>query len=83
MCTVCVCYKEDADTPTKEEYEVAKFLRFNIPSKEGKLMGMAVQYFLGKCHSTQVKLRMLLNIIPKEFMGAQCFLGKFHLSRCM
>lgn len=55
MCTVCVCYKEDADTPTKEEYEVAKFLRFNIPSKEGKLMGMAVQYFLGKCYPTQVK----------------------------
>ncbi|KAI0226356.1 hypothetical protein LSAT2_023045, partial [Lamellibrachia satsuma] len=42
---------EDADTPTKEEYEVAKLLRFNIPIlKKAKLMGMAVQYFLALCH---------------------------------
>ena len=48
MFVVSGCWQDDTETPTKEEYEVAKFLRFNVPSKEGKLMGMAVQYFLGK-----------------------------------
>jgi len=48
MFVVSGCWQDDTETPTKEEYEVAKFLRFNVPSKEGKLMGMAVQYFLGE-----------------------------------
>ena len=39
---------ESGEKPTKEEYAVGKFLRFNIPIKEGKLMGMTVQYFKGK-----------------------------------
>merc|ERR1711893_230014 len=35
----------EPEKPTKEEYAVGKHLRFNVPVKEGKLMGMTVQYF--------------------------------------
>merc|ERR1711976_709696 len=38
--------QDEVEKPTKEEYAVAKFLRFNVPSKEGKLMGRTVQYFI-------------------------------------
>ncbi|XP_064611152.1 translocation protein SEC62-like [Liolophura sinensis] len=37
---------ENADPPTKEEYAVAKYLRFNCPLREGKLVGMSVQCFI-------------------------------------
>jgi hypothetical protein len=40
-------FQEEEEKPTKEEYAVGKFLRFKVPSKEGKLMGMTVQYFIG------------------------------------
>lgn len=40
-------FQEGPEKPTKEEYAVAKFLRFNVPSREGKLVGMTVQYFIG------------------------------------
>ena len=44
----CIFFQEGPEKPTKEEYAVAKFLRFNVPSREGKLVGMTVQYFIGK-----------------------------------
>merc|ERR1712002_879509 len=34
------------EKPTKEDYAVAKHLRFNLPVKEGKLVGITVQYFI-------------------------------------
>ncbi|RUS80292.1 hypothetical protein EGW08_011930 [Elysia chlorotica] len=37
----------EEEKPTKEEYAVAKFLRFNLPPREGKLHGMEVQCFFG------------------------------------
>ncbi|GFN91780.1 translocation protein sec62 [Plakobranchus ocellatus] len=39
--------KLEEEKPTKEEYAVAKFLRFNLPSREGKLHGMEVHCFFG------------------------------------
>ena len=42
------------EKPSKQEYAVAKHLRFNVPVKEGKLVGMTVQYFIGK-HSPSQK----------------------------
>ena len=41
-------FQEEPEKPTKEEYEVAKFLRFNVPSKEAKLMSLPVQCFVGE-----------------------------------
>merc|ERR1712029_1001492 len=38
--------EDDNEKPTKEEYAVAKHLRFNLPTKQGKLVGMPVQYFV-------------------------------------
>lgn len=38
------------DKPTPEQYAVAKYLRFNLPAKEAKLVGMTVQYFIGRLH---------------------------------
>ncbi|XP_013388217.1 translocation protein SEC62-like [Lingula anatina] len=38
----------ESEKPTKEEYAVGKYLRFNVPCKEGKLMGMDVKYFIAK-----------------------------------
>ncbi|ESO91209.1 hypothetical protein LOTGIDRAFT_182505 [Lottia gigantea] len=38
--------EEEAVVPTKEEYAVAKFLRFNVPVREGKLVGMPVKCFI-------------------------------------
>merc|ERR1712038_789385 len=38
--------QEEPEKPTKEEYAVAKYLRFNLPTKQGKLVGMPVQYFV-------------------------------------
>ncbi|XP_041377735.1 translocation protein SEC62-like [Gigantopelta aegis] len=35
----------EPDKPTKEEYAVAKFLRFNCPVRDGKLVGMEVKCF--------------------------------------
>ncbi|CAL1528642.1 unnamed protein product [Lymnaea stagnalis] len=39
--------KIEEEKPTKEEYAVAKFLRFNLPIREGKLVGMEVKCFIG------------------------------------
>uniref|UniRef100_A0A0B6Y0A8 Translocation protein SEC62 n=1 Tax=Arion vulgaris TaxID=1028688 RepID=A0A0B6Y0A8_9EUPU len=39
--------KTEEDKPTKEEYAVAKYLRFNLPVREGKLHGMEVKCFFG------------------------------------
>ncbi|KAL8578284.1 hypothetical protein ACOMHN_005675 [Nucella lapillus] len=36
---------DEDEPPTKEEYAVAKFLRFNIPTREGKLHNMEVTCF--------------------------------------
>lgn len=38
---------DDSEKPTKEEYAVAKHLRFGAPNKEGKFLGNSVQYFIG------------------------------------
>lgn len=43
----CLYLQEVAENPTKEEKAVAKYLRFNVATKEGKLVGMPVQYFIG------------------------------------
>ncbi|XP_076472470.1 translocation protein SEC62-like [Babylonia areolata] len=36
---------DEDEPPTKEEYAVAKFLRFNVPTREGKLHNMEVHCF--------------------------------------
>ena len=36
------------DQPTKEDYAVAKFLRFNVPTREAKLHNMEVHCFFGE-----------------------------------
>lgn len=36
------------DKPTKQEYEVAKFLRAQLPPKKTTLLGHKVDYFIGK-----------------------------------
>ncbi|CAI9724001.1 SEC62 isoform X2 [Octopus vulgaris] len=38
---------EEKETPTKEEYAVARYLRFNNPVKEGRLAGITVTCFIG------------------------------------
>merc|ERR1712142_422682 len=38
---------EEKETPTKEEYAVARHLRFNNPVKEGRLAGITVTCFIG------------------------------------
>ena len=43
-----IIFQEVMDNPSKEEKAVAKYLRFNLTSKEGKLVGMPVQYFIGE-----------------------------------
>ncbi|XP_074655419.1 translocation protein SEC62-like [Tubulanus polymorphus] len=37
---------EDDEKPSKEEYAVAKYVRFNCPVKESKFMGMPVKSFI-------------------------------------
>lgn len=39
--------RDDQNKPSKEEYAVAKCLKFNAPSKEGKFEGNNVRYFMG------------------------------------
>lgn len=39
--------KQSEVKPTKEEYAVARFLRFNVPTREGKLLSMEVHCFFG------------------------------------
>ncbi|CAE1281969.1 SEC62 [Acanthosepion pharaonis] len=44
---------EEKETPTKEEYAVARHLRFNSPVKEGRLAGITVTCFIG-CKAVDV-----------------------------
>ncbi|KAK6176407.1 hypothetical protein SNE40_014698 [Patella caerulea] len=37
---------EEVAQPSKEDYAVAKFLRFNVPVRDGKLVGMPVKCFI-------------------------------------
>ncbi|CAG5135421.1 unnamed protein product, partial [Candidula unifasciata] len=39
--------RNEEEKPTKEEYAIAKYLRFNLPVREGKLHGMEVKCFFG------------------------------------
>lgn len=41
--------------PTKEEKAVAKYLRFNCPTKSTNMMGHRVDYFVGKCSADDMK----------------------------
>ena len=36
------------DQPTKEDYAVAKFLRFKVPARQAKLHNMEVHCFFGR-----------------------------------
>jgi len=36
---------DENEKPSREEYAVAKHLRFNLPTRQGKLVGITVQYF--------------------------------------
>ncbi|GAB1607336.1 translocation protein SEC62-like [Argonauta hians] len=47
---------EEKDTPTKEEYAVARYLRFNNPVKEGRLAGITVTCFIG-CKAVDVLMQ--------------------------
>lgn len=42
---------QEVSEPTKEEKAVAKFLRFNCPTKSTNMMGHRVDYFIGQCWS--------------------------------
>lgn len=42
----CVALQEVSE-PTKEEKAVAKYLRFNCPTKSTNMMGHRVDYFIG------------------------------------
>lgn len=46
---VCVfaCALQEVSEPTKEEKAVAKYLRFNCPTKSTNMMGHRVDYFIG------------------------------------
>jgi|SRR6218665_1243027 len=48
-CILLLSTFQDADSekPTKEEYAVAKYLRFHAPCKEGRFLGNSVKYFIG------------------------------------
>ena len=45
-----MCVQEVSE-PTKEEKAVAKYLRFNCPTKSTNMMGHRVDYFIGQCIS--------------------------------
>lgn len=46
---ICVfaCALQEVSEPTKEEKAVAKYLRFNCPTKSTNMMGHRVDYFIG------------------------------------
>ena len=39
---------QEVGEPSKEEKAVAKFLRFNCPTKSTNMMGHRVDYFIGR-----------------------------------
>jgi len=41
-------FEQEEQKCTKEEYAVAKHLRFNCPAHTGKLAGMTVKCFIGE-----------------------------------
>ena len=48
---VCVCTHvllQEASEPTKEEKAVAKYVRFNCPTKSTSMIGHRVDYFVGQ-----------------------------------
>lgn len=49
--TVCL---QEVSEPTKEEKAVAKYLRFNCPTKSTNMMGHRVDYFVGELPSCKV-----------------------------
>lgn len=42
------CALQEVSEPTKEEKAVAKYLRFNCPTKSTNMMGHRVDYFVGE-----------------------------------
>jgi translocation protein SEC62 len=44
---------QEVGEPSKEEKAVAKYLRFNCPTKSTNMMGHRVDYFIGR--NTSVK----------------------------
>lgn len=46
--SVCLLVRlQEVSEPTKEEKAVAKYLRFNCPTKSTNMMGHRVDYFIG------------------------------------
>uniref|UniRef100_A0A3Q2P9M1 Translocation protein SEC62 n=1 Tax=Fundulus heteroclitus TaxID=8078 RepID=A0A3Q2P9M1_FUNHE len=43
---------QEVSEPTKEEKAVAKYLRFNCPTKSTNMMGHRVDYFIGQCSAS-------------------------------
>ena len=49
ICTILFSQgQKEEDNLTKDETEVAKYLRWNMPTKKSTMYGDEVQYFLGK-----------------------------------
>lgn len=44
---MCVPFIQEVSEPTKEEKAVAKYLRFNCPTKSTNMLGHRVDYFIG------------------------------------
>lgn len=56
-----VCFSpppQEVSEPTKEEKAVAKYLRFNCPTKSTNMMGHRVDYFIGQCSIPTVPLAL-------------------------
>lgn len=69
QCCLCVCVRvavQEVSEPTKEEKAVAKYLRFNCPTKSTNMMGHRVDYFVGEllcCRTRGVGCDFLLLLI--------------------
>lgn len=48
----CCFFLQEVSEPTKEEKAVAKYLRFNCPTKSTNMVGHRVDYFIGQCSAS-------------------------------
>ncbi len=68
----CVCipvcfYLQEVSEPTKEEKAVAKYLRFNCPTKSTNMMGHRVDYFIGQCSAENTRHLDTWGRVHEEF----------------
>lgn len=71
--------EEEVEKPSKDEYDIAKWIKKNVPTKKTKFLNHHVEYFTGMCINA-ILHKSIFGIIFKRTKSIISIFVHFHLS---